>query len=172
MKTLQRVRLDDPSSIEMANRDSDRTTGGASMPSTTMLIREKKNVGAPIDFPTRADSGNNRRRIETGWNIRNMFTHRRNKFIPSRVRPVSRIEKPSQDISTSRALLTSLEASRLLQVSPRTITRLIASCAIQHRRVRGQIRFTQGDIDDYIERCKITVHDPFSPESFGRRLTR
>jgi excisionase family DNA binding protein len=48
------------------------------------------------------------------------------------------------------------QAARYLGVSERTVRRLVASRAIGHRRVAGSlIRFTQSDLDLYVESIRV-----------------
>lgn len=48
-------------------------------------------------------------------------------------------------------------AARFLGVSERTVRRLVASRAIGHRHVVGLIRFTQEDLDDYVESVRVVA---------------
>jgi excisionase family DNA binding protein len=51
-------------------------------------------------------------------------------------------------------------AADYLGVSERTIRRLVASRAIGHRRLAGLIRFTQGDLDRYVENISVCPEAP------------
>lgn len=51
-------------------------------------------------------------------------------------------------------------AARYLAVSERTIRRLVAGRAIGHRRLAGLIRFTQHDLDSYVERICVAAEVP------------
>jgi excisionase family DNA binding protein len=49
------------------------------------------------------------------------------------------------------------DAAHYLGVSTRTIRRLVASRAISHRRVGGLVRFTQDDLQNYVERSLVVA---------------
>ncbi len=50
-------------------------------------------------------------------------------------------------------------AAAFLGVSQRTIRRLVADRAIPHRRMGRLVRFTERDLDDYVETSRITTEN-------------
>jgi excisionase family DNA binding protein len=58
---------------------------------------------------------------------------------------------------SARPTIDVAHAAQYLDVSERTIRRLVASRAIGHRRVAGLIRFTPADLADYIENIRVAV---------------
>jgi excisionase family DNA binding protein len=53
----------------------------------------------------------------------------------------------------TKQLLNKAEAARFLGVSPRTLDRERAVGRIRHVRVRGQIRFRQEQLEDYVRKA-------------------
>ncbi len=54
-----------------------------------------------------------------------------------------------------RKLLTPDETAQLLRVSKSSVYRLVERREIPFYRLRGNLRFDQGDIDAYLERCRV-----------------
>lgn len=53
------------------------------------------------------------------------------------------------------ALLTVAGLAQVLGVSHDTVYRLVANRALPVLRVRGSLRFTQRDVERYLERCRV-----------------
>jgi excisionase family DNA binding protein len=54
-------------------------------------------------------------------------------------------------------LLDTNGAAAILGVSPRTLSRLVSSGAISHRKIGRQVRFAQDDISEYVDKCHVPI---------------
>ena len=61
---------------------------------------------------------------------------------------------------TNKPTIDVAHAARYLAVSERTVRRLVAGRAIGHRRLAGLIRFTQHDLDCYVEQICVAAEVP------------
>lgn len=61
------------------------------------------------------------------------------------------------EVAPMTSLLDIAAASSFLGVSPTTLRRFVARGAITHRRVGSQVRFTEGDLAEYVEACRVSI---------------
>ena len=55
-------------------------------------------------------------------------------------------------------------AANLLAIAPGTLRGHVIAGRIAHRRVGGLIRFSEADLDEFVESCRVEVRGPVEPK--------
>lgn len=64
---------------------------------------------------------------------------------------------PRSQVLTAHPLIGTDEVADALSVSPRTVRRLAERRMISHRRIGGQIRFSEDDIEEYLATSRVCM---------------
>jgi excisionase family DNA binding protein len=62
-------------------------------------------------------------------------------------------------------LMTVPEAAKLLAISRNTLYSHVAAGRIAYRRIGGSVRFSESDIENFVEASKVSVRPKYVPET-------